>query len=184
MQKIAVRRAAPADGRACADILSHYILHTAVNMHTEPVAADYFSNLARGDGRFFVACDSDSDSGSDGDSNSADSVLEKKEGGEVCGYAYAEPWNSRCGYCGTVEVSVYVKNGMQERGIGGRLLQTLADALGQDGMRAAVALITLPNPASIRLHEKCGFVRAGVLPAVGWKFKAARDIGIWVRNFA
>ena len=180
MQKIAVRRAAPADGRACADILSHYILHTAVNMHTEPVAADYFSNLARGGGRFFVACDSDSD----GDSNSADSVLEKKEGGEVCGYAYAEPWNSRCGYCGTVEVSVYVKNGMQERGIGGRLLQTLADALGQDGMRAAVALITLPNPASVRLHEKCGFVRAGVLPAVGWKFKAARDIGIWVRNFA
>ena len=182
MQKIAVRRAAPADGRACADILSHYILHTAVNMHTEPVAADYFSSLARGDGRFFVACDSDSDS--DGDSNSADSVLEKKEDGEVCGYAYAESWNSRCGYCGTVEVSVYVKNGMQERGIGGRLLQTLADALRQDGMRAAVALITLPNPASVRLHEKCGFVRAGVLPAVGWKFKAARDIGIWVRNFA
>ena len=182
MQKIAVRRAAPADGRACADILSHYILHTAVNMHTEPVAADYFSSLARGGGRFFVACDSNS--GSDGDSNSADSVLEKKEGGEVCGYAYAESWNSRCGYCGTVEVSVYVKNGMQERGIGGRLLQTLADALGQDGMRAAVALITLPNPASVRLHEKCGFVRAGVLPAVGWKFKAARDIGIWVRNFA
>ena len=182
MQKIAVRRAAPADGRACADILSHYILHTAVNMHTEPVAADYFSSLARGDGRFFVACDSDSDS--DGDSNSADSALEKKEGGEVCGYTYAESWNSRCGYCGTVEVSVYVKNGMQERGIGGRLLQTLADALGRDGMRAAVALITLPNPASVRLHEKCGFVRAGVLPAVGWKFKAARDIGIWVRNFA
>ena len=182
MQKIAVRRAAPADGRACADILSHYILHTAVNMHTEPVAADYFSSLARGGGRFFVACDSDSDS--DGDSNSADSALEKKEDGEVCGYAYAESWNSRCGYCGTVEVSVYVKNGMQGRGIGGRLLQTLADALGQDGMRAAVALITLPNPASVRLHEKCGFVRAGVLPAVGWKFKAARDIGIWVRNFA
>ena len=182
MQKIAVRRAAPADGRACADILSHYILHTAVNMHTEPVSADYFSSLARGDGRFFVACDSDSDS--DGDSNSADSALEKKEGGEVCGYTYAESWNSRCGYCGTVEVSVYVKNGMQERGIGGRLLQTLADALGRDGMRAAVALITLPNPASVRLHEKCGFVRAGVLPAVGWKFKAARDIGIWVRNFA
>ena len=182
MQKIAVRRAAPADGRACADILSHYILHTAVNMHTEPVAADYFSSLARGGGRFFVAYDSDFDS--DGDSNSADSVLEKKEDGEVCGYAYAESWNSRCGYCGTVEVSVYVKNGMQERGIGGRLLQTLADALGQDGMRAAVALITLPNPASVRLHEKCGFVRAGVLPAVGWKFKAARDIGIWVRNFA
>ena len=180
MQKIAVRRAAPADGRACADILSHYILHTAVNMHTEPVAADYFSSLARGGGCFFVACDFDSD----GDPNSADSTLEKKEGGEVCGYAYAEPWNSRCGYCGTVEVSVYVKNGMQECGIGGRLLQTLADALGQDGMRAAVALITLPNPASVRLHEKCGFVRAGVLPAVGWKFKAARDIGIWVRNFA
>ena len=49
-------------------------------------------------------------------------------------------------------------------------------------MLAAVAFITLPNPPSIRLHENLGFIRAGVMPGVGWKFDQSHDVGIWVKN--
>ena len=160
MESIILRRAVAADSHACAEILAHYICNTAVNMHGEPLPPEYFSQLM---GKpFFVAEDGE---------------------GVICGYAYSDVWNSRCGYCSTVEVSVYIRDGRTGMGVGGRLLQTLLDSLRESNMRAAVAVITLPNQASVALHEKLGFVRGGVLPSVGWKFNTAYDIGLWVKNF-
>ena len=155
-----VRRAETKDAAACAEILAPYILNTAVNMHGEPLPPSYFAGQIAKPGRFFVAAAE-----------------------EVCGYAYSDIWNGRCGYSRTVEVSVYVKSGCDNGGIGGRLLAALLDSLRADEIRAAVALIALPNAPSVRLHEKFGFVQAGIMPRVGWKFNRPHDIGVWVLNF-
>jgi phosphinothricin acetyltransferase len=48
-----------------------------------------------------------------------------------------------------------------------------------DGMRVALAVIALPNPASEALHRACGFDRVGVLPEVGHKFDRWIDTAFW-----
>ena len=55
-------------------------------------------------------------------------------------------------------------------------------ALEKTPTRAVVAVISLPNPASVALHEKCGFVASGVLHGVGWKFGTACDVGFWLAH--
>ena len=39
--------------------------------------------------------------------------------------------------------------------------------------------ITLPNPASVALHESFGFEPVGVYRRIGWKFGAWHDVGWW-----
>ena len=47
------------------------------------------------------------------------------------------------------------------------------------GLVSAYAGITLPNPASVALHEGCGFSLVGVHPAVGHKHGRWHDVGWW-----
>ena len=49
---------------------------------------------------------------------------------------------------------------------------------------SAFAGITLPNAASIALHESCGFAPVGVYPAVGFKLGSWHDVGWWGRRLA
>ena len=158
-----IRAAAKEDAAACAEIFAHYVLHTAANLQEEPLAPEYFMRLiADANVAFFVA----------------------EDGGEVCGYAFADVLRSRCGYRYTMEVSVYVRAEQTRGGAGGALMRALLCDLQKRKMRAAVSFITLPNPDSVRLHEKFGFARAGVMPGVGWKFGVAYDVGIWVNNLS
>ena len=95
--------------------------------------------------------------------------------GCVAGYAYAAPYRARPAYRYTVEDSVYIHHEYARRGIGGALLPALIAACEGAGCRQMVAVIgDSANHASIRLHEKFGFTRAGLLAATGWKF------GRWV----
>jgi len=49
-------------------------------------------------------------------------------------------------------------------------------------LHAALALIALPNPGSVALHEGFGFTRVGLLPEVGRKFNRWIDVGYWHRR--
>ena len=92
--------------------------------------------------------------------------------GLVAGYAYAAPYRTRPAYRYTVEDSVYIHHAYAGRGIGSVLLPALIAACEAVGSRQMVAVIgDSGNHASIRLHEKFGFVRAGLLAAAGWKFE-------------
>ncbi len=44
--------------------------------------------------------------------------------------------------------------------------------------------ITLPNPASVRLHESLGFRQVAVFPHVGYKLGAWHDVGFWQKSLA
>jgi phosphinothricin acetyltransferase len=97
--------------------------------------------------------------------------------GQVIGYTYAYPFQQRPAYRWTVGVSVYVAEGEHGRGVGRALYMALFDRLRGRGFRMAHAGITLPNPASVALHEGFGFELVGVNREIGWKNGAWRDVG-------
>ena len=99
--------------------------------------------------------------------------------GELAAFAYAGPHRSRPAYRWAVEVSVYVAAGRQGEGHGRRLYEALFAALRERGFRVACAGVTLPNPASVALHEKLGFEPVGVYRGIGWKAGAWHDVGWW-----
>jgi L-amino acid N-acyltransferase YncA len=105
--------------------------------------------------------------------------LVAEEDGAVVGYAYACEWAERAAYRWSVETSVYVDAGHHGRGVGRALYAALFDRLRAQGFRVAVAGVTLPNPASIALHEGLGFEPIGALRKIGWKDGAWHDVGYW-----
>jgi phosphinothricin acetyltransferase len=98
-------------------------------------------------------------------------VLVARRGDDVLGYAFSGPFRPRPAYAATKEVSVYLADGARGRGIGRALY---AELLGRLDSRAdvhtQVAVIALPNDASVALHEAMGFAFVGVLREVGHKF--------------
>jgi phosphinothricin acetyltransferase len=99
--------------------------------------------------------------------------------GEVAGYAYGAPLKDRAAYRWTVEVSVYVGEGFARQGVGRELYQALFELMRRQGLRRIVAGITLPNDASVALHEGLGFELIGAFKRVGWKQGAWRDVSWW-----
>ncbi|MBO1022892.1 N-acetyltransferase [Methylobacterium sp. SD274] len=90
--------------------------------------------------------------------------------GVVAGYAYAVPFRKRPAYRYTLKHSIYVHHEHLNAGIGRRLLPALIEACAAGGYRQMIGYIDAQNEASLRLHETCGFVRVGLLPAVGYKY--------------
>ena len=101
------------------------------------------------------------------------------DGGEILGFAYACPHRERAAYQWATEVTVYVDPRHQRRGVGRSLYEALLAELADQGYRVALAVIALPNDASVGLHEACGFELVGVLRAVGFKFGSWWDVGWW-----
>jgi len=99
--------------------------------------------------------------------------------GQLQGYAYASRHHERAAYRWSVDVAVYISASHHRRGVGRALYESLFSLLRLQGFYVAHAGITLPNAASVGLHEALGFQPVGVYPAVGWKFGAWRDVGWW-----
>lgn len=97
----------------------------------------------------------------------------------ILGYAYATQWKPRSAYRNTVESTVYVKPESIKKGVGQQLYFDLIAKLKELNLHAVLAGITLPNEASIRLHEKLGFEKVGQLKEVGYKFGSWVDVGYW-----
>ena len=102
--------------------------------------------------------------------------LVAEQDGTVVGYAYAGPHQQRPGYRWSVNISVYVAPRHSRRGIGRRLYDELLSILRRQGFVNAYAGITLPNPASVALHEAIGMRRIGVYAGVGFKQGAWHDV--------
>ena len=99
--------------------------------------------------------------------------------GAVLGFARGTRWKRRRAYARTAEVGVYVAPSARGRGIASALYRSLIPAMREAGAHTLLAGIALPNPASVRLHERFGFVHVGTLPEVGFKLGAWRDVGYW-----
>lgn len=101
--------------------------------------------------------------------------------GRLAGYAYASRWRERSAYRFTIETTIYLSPTYTGRGIGRSLYSTLLEQVRVHGMHQAIAVITLPNPASVALHEKLGFKQVAHFGEVGYKFNQWFDVGYWQR---
>ena len=102
----------------------------------------------------------------------------------VIGYAYATRHRERASYRWAADVAVYVAPDRHRTGAGRALYQTLLARLADQGYRIACAGITLPNQASVGLHEALGFQPVGVYKKIGWKLGAWHDVGWWQLQLA
>jgi phosphinothricin acetyltransferase len=82
--------------------------------------------------------------------------------------SYRSP--ERSGYLHTVEHSIHVGEAWWGRGVGRRLMEALVERARADGRHVMVAAIDSSNEASIRFHERLGFVEVGRQPDVGRKW--------------
>ena len=161
-----IRRATADDAAAIASIYAPYVRASVVSFEMEaPDEAKMRDRIAAlGDlYPWLVACDED---------------------GAMLGYAYGCAFRTRPAYRFTVETTVYVADGAHRRGIGSLLYGALLALLEAQGFTQAIGAITIPNEASIRLHEALGFVRAGTYEKVGFKLGEWRSVGLWQRPLA
>ena len=103
------------------------------------------------------------------------------ESGLINGYVYASKHRERAAYRWCVDTAAYVRKDSRGRGVGRRLYQALFNELIALGYFQAFAGITLPNPASVGLHEAVGFRPLGVYRNVGYKLGGWHDVGWWQR---
>ncbi|HEY4278170.1 MAG TPA: GNAT family N-acetyltransferase [Conexibacter sp.] len=104
--------------------------------------------------------------------------------GRVAGYAYAGPHRERAAYRWATTVTIYLDPAFHRQGIGRELYSELFERLRQRGFLIAAAGITLPNDASVGLHESFGFELVGIYRSIGWKAGAWRDVGWWQLQLA
>jgi len=90
--------------------------------------------------------------------------------GEVIGYAYVVLFRKRPAYRFTAKHSIYIHHDHLGRGIGRLLLQALIDACAAAGFRQMIGYIDADNTASLAIHERLGFTRVGLLPAVAYRY--------------
>jgi phosphinothricin acetyltransferase len=155
----AIRPARSSDLPHIREIYNHFVSNSAVTLDERRSSIPYwrekFALLERLDLPFLVAV---------------------SPAGSVLGYALAQPWAGKNAYRYTVEDSIYLGPGAGGKGLGAALLQALVDACEQRGIREMVAVISDSGAeASIRLHARLGFVEAGRMGRVGYKF--GRELG-------
>jgi len=92
---------------------------------------------------------------------------------EPVGWAALTPVSSRDCYNGVAEVSLYVHQQHQRKGIGRILLQALISESEQNGIWSLLSVIHEENRASIHLHEQCGF------RFIGYRERIAQLDGVW-----
>ena len=160
MDRFTIRMATLADAAAVAEVYRPYVEGTVISFEAEaPGAQEMAARIG--------------------------AVLEVlpwlvcEEAGRVVGYAYASRHRDRAAYRFCVDAGVYVDGVRHRAGIGRALYTALFVLLRRQGFHAVHAGVTLPNAASVGLHEAMGFQPVGVYRKVGWKMGAWRDVGWW-----
>ena len=159
-----IRAARDDDFEAIARITNHYIATSAIHFGYDPVTGEELADKWRSDPRH--------------------AWLVADEAGEVLGYAKSGTWRERAAYRWTCELGLYVAAHAHRRGLGSALYTALIAEVSRRGFRSAVAGISLPNAASVALHEKLGFVSIGVVRDAGFKHGAWHDVGFYQKLLA
>lgn len=156
---LSIRPAREGDLAAMTDLTNHFIRETPIHFADEEETQESLKTAweARGPYPWLVV----------------------ESGGAFAGYAKAGVWRSRAAYAWTAETAIYVCQAARRQGIGRALYAALLETLRESGFHSAVAGITLPNEASVKLHEGLGFVSAGVVREAGFKFERWWDVGFW-----
>ena len=155
-----IRLATERDAEAIAAIYGPFVTSTPISFEVDPPPADEMRRrIAERRARWpWLVCE---------------------DRGQVLGYAYAGRFRERSAYQWAVDLSVYVRGDSHRSGICRGLYSSLFEILRLQGYCATYADITLPNPASVGLHESLGLRPLGVYRKVGFKLGAWHDVGCW-----
>jgi len=99
--------------------------------------------------------------------------------GIVIGYAYLNNWRSRVAYDITLETSIYLDHQATGSGIGYILYKELIQQARNINLHSLIGVISLPNPASQKLHKQLGFQLIGNFKESGTKFNQLIDVEFW-----
>ncbi|NNK40344.1 MAG: N-acetyltransferase, partial [Winogradskyella sp.] len=94
----------------------------------------------------------------------------------VVGFAALSPVSQRKVYRGVAEVSIYIATNQRGKGVGKMLLNQLIQDSEDNNIWMLQASIFPENPASVALHESCGF------RIVGKRKKIGKRLGKWYDN--
>ncbi len=156
---VQVRPATDDDVPRLTEIYNHYILTTPATFDIEPLTVEQRREWFRHYGEA-----------------GPHRVLVAETDGLVAGMAWSSAFRPKRAYETTVETSIYCAPEATGMGIGVVLYEALFEALAGEGLHRAVAGITLPNDASVRLHERFGFRQVALLTEVGRKFGRYWDV--------
>jgi len=152
------------DAQELLDIYNYYVVNTVITFDLEALSLDAFKEkitTVSTDYPFIVY----------------------EENSEILGYAYGSKFRPKPAYNNTVESTVYLKHGAQGKQIGSKLYNELLFLLKQKNVHVVLGVLTLPNEASVKLHEKFGFKEVAHLKEVGLKFGEWQDVGFWQLTF-
>ena len=156
-----IRSAGDADCQAIAEIYNYYIRNTVITFEEQEITSlDILHRIAEVHSYGLPWLVSESD-------------------GKLCGYAYATRWNKRAAYRNSAEFSIYLAQQHVGKGMGTLLCKTLFALLREKQIHVIIGGITLPNAASVALHEKFGMKKVAHFEQVGYKFGQWLDVGYW-----
>lgn len=156
-----IRSAIAADAPQIAEIYNHFIATSHATFEIDAISVDEMETRI-GDtlqrGYPFLVCE---------------------DGDVIVGYTYGRQYRPRRAYQHTIEVAIYIKPGREHQRIGTRVYEQLIAEIRKGNFHAVVAGISLPNDASVRLHESFGFEKVAQFKEVGNKFDRWIDVGYW-----
>ena len=158
-----IRKVKEEDAEAIAGIYNYYIENTVITFEEIPLSITEIK------GRIHKI-------------SSKYPYLIREDNGEITGFAYVNTWRERSAYRHSAEVSVYLKNGRQGKGLGKELLKSLLEEVHKTdvySIHALVAGIALPNNGSVGIFEYFGFRKIGQFNEIGFKKGIWLDVGYW-----
>ncbi len=96
--------------------------------------------------------------------------------GRVVGWLDFKKFLPRCAYRGSAEISVYVDEKFRRSGVARRLLEEAIGRAPSLGITALVGLVFGHNEPSLKLFERLGFQRWGLLPGIARLDGVERDL--------
>lgn len=160
-----IRNAQLTDADAIADIYNHYIRESVATFEEDPISKSEMWSRIEKVHKFGLPW-----------------LISEDKGG-ITGYAYATRWNERSAYKFSTEVSVYLHPDHTGTGLGTALYTKLFEILESMNFHVIIGGITLPNPASEKLHEKFGLRKVAHFEEVGFKFGQWLDVGYWQKTY-
>ena len=148
------------DAQELLDIYNYYVLNTTVTFDIEALTIEIFREKLN-------------------QINEDYPIIVFEENNEILGYAYGSRFRPKPAYNFVVESTVYVKHTKHGKQIGTKLYAELIRLLKETNLHTVLGVLTIPNEASIKLHEKFGYEQVANLKEVGLKFGEWQNVGIW-----
>ena len=101
---------------------------------------------------------------------------------QIAGWAALSPYSRRQVYAGVAEVSIYVAECAQGKGVGTALLSALVACSEANGIWTLQAGIFPENEASVALHERFGFRVVGTRERIAQLARRWRDVLLMERR--